>query len=167
MKAKLLIEGHEIEVEINESEAQKILEPKKQTGYERLGPNESFYAEDELGICVMLSNTEQSVKDEIFENATYYSDQTVAENNARADKLMRKLRRFAVEHRSAPLTWTRGSGKYSIYYSYMEETLEVDFDDVLKSFGCIYFDSEHTANMAIETFYNELIWYFTEYKDSL
>jgi hypothetical protein len=33
--------------------------------------------------------------------------------------------------------------------------------------GLAYFDSEQTARLAIDAFYNELIWYFTEYKDSL
>lgn len=33
--------------------------------------------------------------------------------------------------------------------------------------GIIYFDSGEAAQLAIETFHDELIWYFTEYKDSL
>ena len=33
--------------------------------------------------------------------------------------------------------------------------------------GTILFDSEETAQAAIDEFHDELIWYFTEYKDSL
>ena len=36
-----------------------------------------------------------------------------------------------------------------------------------KHFGAIHFDSEETANAAMDKFHDELIWYFTEYKDSL
>ena len=36
-----------------------------------------------------------------------------------------------------------------------------------KYFGGIYFDTAEAANLAISTFRDELIWYFTEYKDSL
>lgn len=31
----------------------------------------------------------------------------------------------------------------------------------------IWFDTEDAAWQAIQMFYNELVWYFTEYKDSL
>ena len=37
----------------------------------------------------------------------------------------------------------------------------------MKLFGGIYFDTESAVSLAIETFHDELIWYFTEYKDSL
>ena len=33
--------------------------------------------------------------------------------------------------------------------------------------GSVYFDSKENAQLAIDTFYNELIWYFTKYEDSL
>ena len=168
MRAKLVIEGKEFPIEIQDPELQKLLMPKKKTGYERVGPNESFYIEDELGVCTMLANTEESVKDEIFENATYYSSETVAENNVRADKLMRQLRRFAVEHRENELRWKiKGQTKFRIYYNYSGDELSVGFDNWCRGLGCTYFDTAETAKLAIKTFHDELIWYFTEYKDSL
>lgn len=36
-----------------------------------------------------------------------------------------------------------------------------------RAFGHILFDTADTVKLAIETFHDELIWYFTEYKDSL
>jgi hypothetical protein len=108
-----------------------------------------------------------NIDDVLYENCNYYSDKTVAENNARADKLMRQLRRFAVEHRNMPLTWERDSYQYCIYYDHGDKTLVTTFEEEMHFFGCIYFDSEEAAQEAIETFRDELIWYFTEYKDSL
>ena len=36
-----------------------------------------------------------------------------------------------------------------------------------RDFGVIYFDLGETANAAIDEFRDELIWYFTEYKEGL
>ena len=86
---------------------------------------------------------------------------------------MRQLRRFAVENRKHSLNWEidNNQRKYSIYYGtsnlFEEPELKIDccFED--RYFGIIYFDTREAAQKAIETFYDELIWYFTEYKDSL
>jgi hypothetical protein len=37
----------------------------------------------------------------------------------------------------------------------------------MNSFIGPWFDNQHAGAQAIETFKDELIWYFTEYKDSL
>lgn len=168
MKAKLIIEGREFPIEIQDPELQKLLMPRKKTGYERVGPNESFYIEDELGVCKMLANTEESVKDEIFENATYYSSETVAENNSRADRLMRQLRRFAVEHREKEINWdSMDHLKWSISYDHYGKKLSSYNVRLAQEAFSIYFESKEKTELAIETFHDELIWYFTKYKDSL
>ena len=108
------------------------------------------------------------VNKQSYEVANYYSDKTVAENNARADKLMRQLRRFAVEHREKEIDWNDWEKKKcKICFDYSEKELFVDHFSHLRDLFAIYFDSEETANLAIETFRDELVWYFTEYKDSL
>ena len=168
MLAKLIVEGREFPIEIQDPRLKELLMPKKKTGYERVGSNESFYIEDELGVCEMLPSTEESVKSEIFENAVYYSSQTVPENNARADKLMRQLRRFAVEHRGKELNWKDADQrKYFIDYNNSNDEIEAAYSVLHNYFGVIYFDTKKTAELAITTFHDELIWYFTEYKDSL
>ena len=103
-----------------------------------------------------------------YEGANYYSDRTVAENNARADKLYRQLRRFAVEHRKKEIDWdNENMYKFFFYYIHKEDKFEVLTSYLCQDYGNIYFDSEEAARLAIETFKDELIWYFTEYKDSL
>ena len=164
MKAKLIVNNQEIEVEISEEEYKK-LQPEKKTGYERT-PNKIFYWLTGDG-GVGGSNDNCEIHDVSYEAANYYSDRTVAENNARADQLMRQLRRFAVEHREKIINWNTDSGKYFIAYDYYKFKLEAVFDEHIRYHGVIYFDSRKTANLAIDTFRDELIWYFTEYKDSL
>ena len=169
MKAKLIIENKEIEIEISEEEYKK-LQPseEKKTGYERVPESDIYFYTYPSGCVETTCETCYDIDDECYESANYYSDKTVAENNTRADKLMRQLRRFAVEHRECEVNFNNiNTEKYYMYYDYDDNELGVRFVFRTRNFGAIYFDSEETANAAIDEFHDELIWYFTEYKDSL
>ena len=169
MKAKLIIEDKEIEIEISEEEYKK-LQPseEKKTGYERVSKSDTYFYVTPSG-CV--DNTHEDCYDidnECYESANYYSSKTVAENNARADKLMRQLRRFAVEHREPGFNFNDvNAKKYYICYDYENNELNISFVFRSRKFGAIYFDLGETANAAIDEFRDELIWYFREYKESL
>ena len=169
MKAKLIIEGKEIEVEISEEEYKKLQPPEeKKTGYERVLEDDVFYYVSDRGDIEIGDDSFGFIDEEYYDVANYYSSETVAENNARADKLMRQLRRFAVEHREHGVNLNDiNTEKYYMYYDYDDNELGVSFVFRTRNFGAIYFDSEETANAAIDEFHDELIWYFTEYKDSL
>ena len=169
MKAKLIIEDKEIEIEISEEEYKK-LQPseEKKTGYERVPESDVYFYTYPSGCVETTCETCYDIDDECYESANYYSDKTVAENNARADKLMRQLRRFAVEHREHGVNLNDiNTEKYYMYYDYDDNELRVSFVFCTRNFGVIHFDSEETVNAAIDEFHDELIWYFTEYKDSL
>lgn len=168
MKAKLIVEGKEFEVDINHPELEKLLKPEKKTGYERVKTSEQYWFEDTNGEINRTTEFQRVVDTGGYKAANYYSDKTVAENNARADKLMRQLRRFAVEHREKEIDWNDyKKRKYNIYFDYSEKVFYINYCLSVKDLFSIYFDSEETAKLAMETFRDELIWYFTEYKDSL
>ena len=169
MKAKLIIENKEIEIEISEEEYKKLQPPEeKKTGYERVPESNVYFYTYPSGCVETTCETCYDIDDECYESANYYSDKTVAENNTRADKLMRQLRRFAVEHRECEVNFNNiNTEKYYMYYDYDDNELGVRFVFRTRNFGAIYFDSKETANAAIDEFHDELIWYFTEYKDSL
>lgn len=169
MKAKLLIEGKEIEIEISEEEYKKLhSSEEKKTGYERVTESDIYFYTYPSGCVETTCETCYGIDDECYESANYYSDKTVAENNARADKLMRQLRRFSVEHRECGVNLNDiNTKKFYICYDYENNELEATFTFVERVFGIIYFDSEKAINAAIDEFHDELIWYFTEYKDSL
>ncbi len=169
MKAKLIIEDKEIEIEISEEEYKKLQPSKeKKTGYERVPESDIYFYANSEGYAETACEDYYDVDNEYYESANYYSDKTVAENNARADKLMRQLRRFSVEHRERGVDFNDMNTKqYCIYYDYGNNTLGTAFTLCAKTFGVAPFDSEETTRAAIDTFRDELIWYFTEYKDSL
>ena len=169
MKAKLIIEDKEIEIEISEEEYKK-LQPseEKKTGYERVPKNSHYFYE--FGKGDVESDVEDcyDIDDEYYASANYYSDKTVAENNARADKLMRRLRRFSVEHRKYKANFNSiNATRFYIIYQCEINEIKPYHTSYAIYFGAIYFDSEETAQAAIDEFHDELIWYFTEYKDSL
>ena len=169
MKAKLIIEGKEIEIEISEEECKKLQsEEEKKTGYERVPESDVYFYANSRGYVETACEDCYDIDDECYESANYYSDKTVAKNNARADNLMRQLRRFSVEHRECGVNFNdTDTKKYCIDYDYDDGELRISFVFRSKKFGAIYFDSEETTQAAIDEFHDELIWYFTEYKDSL
>lgn len=168
MKAKLIVEGKEFDIEIQDPELQKLVSPKK-TGYERVKTGGYYY-------IVATTNTtscedcHDEIDDELYQLANYYSDLTVAKNNARADKLMRQLRRFAVERRefTDSSRTSLKNERWLIKYDLVDNKFEVvqSLSGVV-TLGMPWFNSERCAQAAIDRFRDELIWYFTEYKDSL
>ena len=166
MKAKLIIEGKEMEVEISEEGYKKL--QLSETGYERVPESDIYFYANSRGYVGTASEDYCNIDNEYYELANYYSDKTVAENNARADKLMRQLRRFSVEHREHGVNLNDiNTEKHYICYDYESNELESTYTFCARVFGVIYFDSEETAQAAIDEFRDELIWYFTEYRDSL
>ena len=169
MKAKLIIEGKEFEVEISKEEYKKIQTTQnKKTGYERVSPDEAFYYASSQGPAEIGFDTHDYIDDDYYKSANYYSSRIVAENNARADKLMRQLRRFAVENKKNEINWWDNTiNKYYIRYDCESKKLGISSNSFFRKYGTLYFDSRTAAEAAIEEFHDELMWYFTEYKDSL
>ena len=73
MKAKLIIEGKEIEIEISEEEYKKLQSPEeKKTGYERVPENCDFYYESS-GATVELGFDERCyIDDKYYDIANKY-----------------------------------------------------------------------------------------------
>lgn len=168
--AKLMINGKELktQIEIDEGVLESIQSKEKvNRGYKKCRMNDQYFYVNSKGEVKEELDVKIEEDDLRFATANYYSSREVARNNARADKLMRQLRRFAVENRKDKIDWNNGKKhKYNICYSYPTQEIFVDFKSNFRNFE-IYFDSCGVAERAIEEFKDELIWYFTEYKDSL
>ena len=166
MKAKLIIENKEIEIEISEEEYKK-LQP-SETGYERVPESDVYFYANTKGDAETACEDCYYIDDKYYASANYYSDKAVAENNARADKLMRQLRRFSVEHRENGINLNdMNTKKFFVTYNYENNEIQPGYTLQVKAFGTICFDSREATQAAINEFHDELIWYFTEYKDSL
>ena len=177
MKAKLTLEnGKTIDMELTKEQEELISQSGKKTGYEKVIFGDTYYASDNTGLTKDNTNiaTEQYIGDYFdnarYDNADYYNDETLAKNIARADTLMRKLRRFAVENGGSfsKEEWKDDDiSKYYIEFDYYNNELDIDDMVSYRYFGQIYFRSEEIAQKAIDTFKEDLLWYFTEFDDML
>lgn len=167
LKAKVEVNGKEIEmdIEVSEEELAKLQkEEKRDVGYGYGHLNDLHYYVDEYNN--VLCNNQVHVMTDLQVACNLYHNKTLAKNDARADKLMRQLRKFAAEHNQKKLDWNDSSdSKYSIKYWHAGTGhLSVEDSYQIQSFG-EYFDSKETAQLALNTFRDELMWYFTEYNN--
>lgn len=162
MIAKLVVEGKEFDIEILDPKLQELIAPKKKTGYERVDHDTFYYSVNTKSELSWYKECCDMCDDLLYNNANYYESEFVAAQNARADTLMRQLRRFAVENR----TNDKIAERYYIYYLRDSNLLQLR-RDTMNSFMGPWFDNQHAGARAIETFKDELIWYFAEYRDSL
>lgn len=180
MKCTLRIfDDLELDVELDESKIKELTEKLATTGrfndskclcgYEPVVYGESFYAYDllsDMSICINTLDISEEIVSTCYNTANYYRSDKLATDNARADALIRKLRRFSNMNRKAYSNDFR-IGKYFIVYNH--DTNELDYMQGNSSYsycGNIYFNDSNTAMDAINEFHDELVWYFTEYKDS-
>lgn len=137
----------------------------KKTGYERAERNGRYFLE--WACCEEADSDEDeygTYENTAFKNAGYYTDEKLAKDNIRADRLLRRLRRFSAIHRENKIDWENSNQtKFSIAFD--KKRFLVEERRVIHCFGNIYFDTEELARKAIEKFRDELMWYFTEYKD--
>jgi hypothetical protein len=165
LKAKIEINGKEIDmnIEVSEEELAKLQKEKKRdVGYGYGHLNDLYYVVLGDDYVSLVNNSDFTQKMQAYDKAcNLYHDKTLAENNARADKLMRQLRRFAAEHSYNNLS---PNNKYEIYYDkFSEKQISVAPICNKKYFGAIQFDSLETAQLALDKFHDELVWYFQEY----
>ena len=170
MKAKLTLEGKEFDIEIQDLEMIEMLTKQSKahkTGYEKAKDGDCYYVDDSIiGVETIMENGDTTDR-KLYNVANYYTDRTLAEDNARADMLMRRLRRFAVEVNKRRVDWDSDGYKRVICYNHDSKTLFYHNFTTTHTFGAIAFDSDESVKEAIEIYREDLIWYFTEYKDSL
>ena len=138
----------------------------QKTGYERADFNAMFFTNNAFSKKPSKYTEESRIYDDTaFENANYYTDEKLAEDNIRADRLLRCLRRFSAVNRKNKIDWENADqAKFGIAIDYNKE-FWVATRHTIRHFGEIYFDTEELATKAIKEFRDDLMWYFTEYKD--
>lgn len=158
-------DGREIEVEISEEELKKI-EVKKSPYDIITSENCTIYTVNDKNIVYKWQALGYQANDkylkDVFDAVNSYNDKDFAEKCARADLLMRKLRKFAIE---SNLEHERKNNcSYQIVYDKNTKIMASYTRCIsLVDFNVILFNTSDDCKEAIETFYDELIWYFTEY----
>lgn len=171
MKVKINVNNKTIEVEINEKQLKELgLVAKRITGYERVKKEDNYYSPCIYGDDAKGVEKGSVIDDELYNIGNYYSDKIIAKNNARADRLLRQLRRWQAQN-DEPISvedWNNESKKkWFIIYSYSSEEMYAEYYYIMRLPNTIYFATKEKAEEAIEVFRDELLWYFTEYVQRL
>ena len=172
MQVTISANGKNIKAEISEEQAKILgLIEEQRTGYERVEKRETYYVintEDDSMINITEFNDQTDER--CYNTGNYYSDKTIAENNARADRLLRQLRQWQAQN-DEPISvedWNNDSKKkWFIIYSYSSEEMYAEYYYIMRLPNTIYFATKEKAEEAIEVFRDELLWYFTEYQQRL
>lgn len=165
MRTQLYIDGELRTVDIEDGRITTVNdEPKEveiKTGWERLGLMQRYY----------MTNGESQPETyhpedaERYENADYFSSPALAADIARAQEIWRKLMRWQAENDSMEdVPFGRENNRYVILY---ENTFGVTFGvkdklEANEAFS-IYFLSENSVSKAVETFHDDLLWFFTKF----
>jgi hypothetical protein len=170
----LTVNGKELRVpvELTESQIRSIYNATEhntnKTGWEKPIEGQLYFYEDALCRVQSIYATDNSKiqLDMLYEKANCYSSETIANNIARGDILIRNLRRFAALHNSKKMNEKNCEG-YTITYNYMANCLECGATGNWRAVGDIVFETEEIAKEAMIKFADELNWYFTQMKTVL
>ena len=137
------------------------------TGWEEPKIGQMGYYEDEYNEVSEFEITEETYEfaQRLYANDNFFSTRETAENIVRADNVLRKLRHFAISHRSSETSMAEGG--YTITYNYQLECLEIGATGNWLALGDTVFDTEEIARKAMNKYASELIWYFTQGKAAM
>lgn len=165
-EAQLIVGGKTINITISDEELDKLqpLKPKK-TGYERANFGSAYFVINDFMNVSNLREDNESYDQSTYDIANYYTDKTVAKNMARAQRLWNRIHRRAVEL-CDPVLMTEQKFPVVIYFSKDENSISILPSVVYgRFFGTVFFDTKEHCKQVINEFRDELMWYFTEFRD--
>ena len=174
MQVTINANGKNIQAEISEEQAKilGLVTDKPKTGYERGEEcNDGYYYLVDVDSEVKrIKKTYSTLDRDCYDTGNYYSNQTIAKSNARADRLLRCLRQWqAANDRAISVSDWKNDNifKYHIKYDCFNDFLLVVCTTRFRSPNTTYFTSGEKAEEAIEVFKDELKWYYTKYQQRL
>ncbi len=149
MKVELKANGKTVQVEMTEEQAKilGLVEERSRTGYERVEVEETYYLVEVDDEITNMKHNGQLDRD-CYDVGNYYSNKTIAENNARADRLLRHLRQWQAQN-DEPISvedWNNESKKkWFIIYSYSSEEMYAEYYYIMRLPNTIYFATKEKA----------------------
>lgn len=164
MRLPITIDGEVLYAEIPDEEINKLIsKKKKKTGYERAKLGQSYYAINDFREIFEFDEENESHDQSGYDVANYYTDKEVAENMARVQRLWNQINRRSVELCESVRTQEEIL-LYTICF-YPDGSEIQATSDFGRYFGSIYFDTREHCQQVINEFYDDLLWYFTEFKN--
>ena len=172
-KIQLMIKGQPvyIPIDLTEEQIRQLVSianlDDALTGWEEPRIGSKGYYEDEFNNVAEFDIDEDTIgfAQKLYENDNFFSTRETAENTVRADNVLRRLRHYAISHRTKDVTMADGG--YTITYNYEAECLEIGATGSWLALGDMVFDTEEIARKAMNKYATDLIWYFTEGKATM
>ena len=172
-KIQLMIKGQPvyIPIDLTEEQIRQLVSianlDDTMTGWEEPKIGNKGYYEDEFNNVAEFDIDEDTIgfAQKLYENDNFYSTRETAENIVRADNVLRRLRHYAISHRTKDVTMADGG--YTITYNYEADCLEIGATGNWLALGDMVFDTEEAARKAMNKYASELIWYFTQGKSTM
>ena len=160
MQVELKVNGKTVHAEISEEQAKilGLVEDKPKTGYERVDEDESYFVDDTINDGHEVLGGRTLVNNLYYINGNYYNDKTIAENNARADRLQRCLRQWqAANDKVISISdWKNDEiNKYFITYNYRSSLFEIGRSSQRREPNIIYFTTKGKVTEPIKNVRNE------------
>ena len=168
MTITMIVDGVEHNVNLSEEQVQQLLDTAGRQPYARVGYGETYYYLDNLGDVKTTDDIESNADDRLYDFGNYWANKKTCEDDARADILLRQLRRFAMENGGyfdkdtddLMLSWCLEPAdkpslkEVRIYKRYTSRV------------GMVGFASWDAARDALTQFRDEIIWYLYTYLPS-
>jgi hypothetical protein len=137
------------------------------TGWEEPQIGQMGFYEDEFNNVQEFEVTESTLDfaQKLYDNDNFFSTRETAENTVRADNVLRRIRHYAISHRTSDTSMADGG--YTITYNYDLGCLEIGATGNWLAIGDMVFDTEEIARKAMNKYATDLIWYFTEGKATM
>ena len=153
----ILDDGREITLS---KEAQEILkkeisQSKKVKNFSKEGDMEHWYINsrgeilDSIGIIPKDKNS-----------LNKFTNKEFAEKIAFKQFMERKLLKFKEEYDNVKLDWNDDSLKYRLYYDAEDKNIHIDYNNIYRQQGSIYFSTKEIAKKCIKMYEDDLIKYF-------
>lgn len=161
---KLIIDGKEYICRPVEKETDAAESERPRTGYERVNKEQEYYTTyNDFYDGIYEENAQED--DENYSVGNYYNDEQLAVDIARAETLMRRMRQWQALNDDA-VDWDN-KACYCIHFDYGYDKLGIGYHNAYRDLGQIYFSAKAKAQEALDIFRDELMWYFTEYRQRL
>lgn len=171
MKIKAEYKGKTVEIDIPDEKLEELVKEQRKTGWEKVGSQQNYFSIDSFDYSVRervsaISPTDINLSSKLWNVGNHFTSKELAENIARYQPLDLRIRRRIAEI-CEPVDWNDGNScKYCIYYDHSYKHLYIS-SWYGNQFSGWYCDTNAHAEQIINEFREELMWYFTEFKDRM
>ena len=156
---------NEIQQELNSLKAQ-LNEPEKKTGWEKPDFGGQYYYVGNDVSAHGSTWTNHQLDTCRYNNANCFTSEELAENIARYQSLDLRIRRRIAEI-CEPIQWGDCRRKWHFVWSHNTNLMIIDWSDSVIEYATWNFDTREQAEQIMGEFKDDLLWYFTEFKDRM